>query len=136
MNRMAVVFAAAMMVLGVLSPAVSAAEEATGLERAAQAALDGLAKAQKTAFAHGQPDMSDAGNGLTGRERAVQAITKAMERGNGNGKAYGRGNALYVHSILAEGGIPGQMDDENHGQAVSEMVHAYNALRKASEGDS
>ncbi len=136
MRRTAVLIAAGMLALTVVAPSASAHEGATGLDRAAHAALEGLAKAQKTAFAHGQPDASDAGHGLTGRERAVAAISKAMERGNGNGNAYGRGNALYVHSILSGGGIPGQMDDENHGQAVSALVHAYNELRKASEGDS
>ena len=49
--------------------------------------------------------------------------------GNGNGNAYGRGHGAAVAEILANGGSPSEIAGE-HGQAVSEMVHAYNELRK------
>lgn len=70
---------------------------------------------------------------LTGRERAAEVIAAAIARGNGNGNAFGRGHALWVHEMLAAGDIPGQIKEEGHGHAVREMVHAFNELRKASD---
>ncbi len=101
-------------------------EKLTGLERAAQATMQGLEKSQgKAADAPGQANRANGldkqGNKLTGRERAAAAITAAMERGNGNGHAFGRGHAAEVLAGIAA---------DNHGQMVRDMVHAYNALRK------
>lgn len=139
MKRAAALVTLVGLLVGTLTTAAVADDEKpTGLDRAAQATLQGLEKSQgKAAEAPGQVNrangLRDKGDKLTGRERAAAAIGAAIERGNGNGNAYGRGNAAYVHEILAAGGIPGQMKEANHGQMVKELVHAYNELRKAGD---
>lgn len=104
----------------------AAQEKLTGLERAAQATMQGLEKSQgKATEAPGQANRAKGHdkqrNKTTGRARAAQAIEAAIARGNGNGHAWGRGHAL---DVLAD------MNVENHGQRVRAMVHAYNTLRK------
>ncbi len=138
MKRSVVVLALVGLLVGMLATVAVAEEKATGLERAAQATLQGLENSQgKAADAPGQVNrargLNKQGDKLTGRERAREVIAAAMDRGNGNGNAFGRGHALDVHSILAAGEIPGQMNEANHGQAVREMVHSFNELRKASK---
>jgi len=104
-------------------PALAQTDQATGLERAREVAAQGVDTA------HGLANGPTAEK-ATGLERAAEAIAAARDRGNGNGHAWGRGNAQAVHDIKANGGSPS--DRPNHGQAVSEMVQAYNALRKGS----
>lgn len=121
-----------------LAMTVSAEEHAIGLARAAEATMQGLEKSQgKAADAPGQENraqgLNNQGENLTGRERAAQVIAAALERENGNGNAFGRGHALYVHQILAEGDIPGELNEANHGQQVREMVHTFNELRRSQE---
>jgi hypothetical protein len=126
------------LVAGTLS--AGAAESAsTGLDRARQAASEAAAAATGLAS-------DDAPEKVTGRERAARAIAAALERGeegedakkpkkdkesedNGNGHGWGRGHSAAVHEILAAGGSPSEIAGE-HGKAVREMVHAYNALKK------
>lgn len=137
MKRVLIPVALASLLIGVLATAATADDaRTTGLDRAAEATLQGLEKSQgKAAEAPGQINrakgLRDKGDKLTGRDRAAAAIAAAIERGNGNGNAYGRGNATYVQEILAAGGIPGQLKEANHGQQVKELVHGYNELRKA-----
>jgi hypothetical protein len=139
MKRILVVVGLVALLSTVVVGAVAADEKATGLERAAQATQQGLEKSQgKASDAPGQVNRASGLNKdgkLTGRDRAAAAIAAATERGNGNGHAFGRGNAAYVHEILANGGIPGQMKTTNHGETVKDLVHAFNELRKA-DGDS
>ncbi len=116
--------------------AAVAQEKATGLERAAEATMQGLEKSQgKSADAPGQANrasgLDNQGEKLTGRERAAAAIAAAIARGNGNGNAYGRGNSTWVHEMLAACEIPGEIKEQNHGHAVRDMVHAFNELRKS-----
>ena len=138
MKRMFAVAVAAAVFMALFAPAALADEheKLTGLERAAQATLQGLEKSQgKAADAPGQVNrakgLDKQGDKLTGRERAAEAIAAAMARGNGNGNAYGRGNSAWVHEMLAAGEIPGQIKEQNHGHAVRDMVHAFNELRKS-----
>ena len=136
MRKMLAVSVVAAMFAAVFATTAVAQEKATGLERAAQATMQGLEKSQgKSADAPGQANRADGldkqGDKLTGRERAVAAIAAAMARGNGNGNAYGRGNSAWVHEMLAAGEIPGQIEEQNHGHAVRDMVHAFNELRRS-----
>ena len=138
MTRFVVIAAVASLLVAALAAVAVADKHATGIERAKEATLQGLEKSQgKAAEAPGQVNrakgLENKEDKLTGRERAAAAIAAAMERGNGQGNAYGRGNAAYVHEILASGEIPGQIERLNHGQQVKEMVHAYNELRKAAK---
>jgi hypothetical protein len=133
-RRLLVVATLAAMVFSTAGSALAQGQP-TGLERAAEATLQGLEKSRgKAGSAPGQANrakgLDSQGDNLTGRERAAAAIGAAVERGNGNGNAVGRGNAADVHEILAGGGIPGQLKTQNHGQAVRAMVHAFNELRK------
>lgn len=124
--RLLVASAAVAAVLAVVPSGAAAEEEkATGLERAAQATMQGLEKSRgKAGEAPGQANRARGhdkqGDKPTGRARAAQAIEAAIARGNGNGHAWGRGHAL---DVLADVNI------ENHGQKVRAMVHAYNKLR-------
>jgi hypothetical protein len=140
MRRVSILVLTVGLIVGALATAAIAQEKATGIDRALQATLQGLEKSQgKAAEAPGQINrakgLRDKGEKLTGHDRAAAAIAGAIERGNGQGNAHGRGNAAYVHEILAAGGIPGQMKEANHGHSVRDLVHAYNELRKAG-GDS
>ena len=135
MKRMFAVAVAAAVFTALFAPAAVADEDEklTGLERAAQATLQGLEKSQgKAADAPGQANrakgLDKQGDKLTGRERAAASIAAAIA---GNGNAYGRGNSAWVHKMLAAGEIPGQIKEQNHGHAVRDMVHAFNELRKS-----
>lgn len=111
-------------------------DELTGLERAAQATLQGLEESQgRAAEAPGQENRARGldKDKVTGRERAAAAIAAALARGNGNGNAFGRGHAADILGIL-RGELPSELNETNHGQSVREMVHAYNALRKTDNG--
>lgn len=127
MKRSLIVAIAAALVFTAL-PAF-AGENATGLARALQVANSTMERAQQNAQSD---DVAVIDNTLKGRERAKAAIDKALARGNGNGNAFGRGRAAEVHAILLAGGSPSEL--ANHGQAVKELVHAYNALRKELRG--
>ncbi|MCZ6663279.1 MAG: hypothetical protein O6951_10225 [Actinobacteria bacterium] len=121
-----------------LAMTVSAEEHAIGLARAVEATMQGLAKSQANAAdAPGQANraqgLDNQGEKKTGRERAAQAISVALERENGNGNAFGRGYAAYIHQILIEGAISEELDQANHGQQVREMVHTFNELRRSQE---
>jgi hypothetical protein len=96
-------------------------DHATGLERAREVAAEGIETARGLMNAHNVDK-------ATGLERAREAIAAAMERGNGNGHAWGRGHSAAVHEIKANGGSPSDLP--SHGQAVREMVRAYNELRR------
>lgn len=54
----------------------------------------------------------------SGLEKAARAVKAAEERGNGNGRALGRGNAAKVLAALAAGESPAGIGKE-HGKAVS-----------------
>jgi len=122
MKRLAVVFTVVALIVAFALPAFGAPGHATGLERAREVAARGVETAK--GLTNG-PNADRA----TGLERAAEAIAAALERGNGNGNAYGRDNSAAVHQILANGGSPSEIAGE-HGQAVRDMVHAYNELRK------
>lgn len=139
MRRLLILTLGAALFVAIFAGAAVADEHAklTGLERAAQATMQGLEKSQgKAAEAPGQVNrakgLEKQGDKLTGRERAAAAIAAAIERGNGRGNAFGRGHAAQVLRILL-GELPGELNTSNHGQTVREMVHAFNALRKADE---
>ena len=116
------------------TPALAQEEKPTGLERARQAA------AQAMDHAHGRAAEARGGglpaglantDRVTGRERAAQAVAAALERGNGNGNAYGRGRSQQVLTLLLAGETPSVLEaDSTHGSSVSAMVGAYNELRK------
>ncbi len=142
MRKVLAISVVAALFVSSLALTVSAEEHATGLARAAEATMQGLAKSQANAAdAPGQANraqgLENQGEKLTGRERAVQAIAEALAealgRENGNGNAFGRGHALYVHQILAGDGIPEELNEANHGQQVREMVHTFNELRRSQE---
>ena len=84
----------------------------------------------------GNSGKDDGSEKLTGRDRAADAIAKALDRGNGDGNGFGRGNATTVIGMLLEGESPSTLAaDENHGEKVSAMVRAFNALQaKVDEG--
>jgi hypothetical protein len=121
MRRIGVVFAVAAVAISSALPALAQPAHATGLERARELAARGVETAQ--GLTQG-PNAERA----TGLARAAEAIAAALERGNGQGHAWGRGNSAAVHEIKANGGSPSDL--ASHGQAVREMVQAYNALRK------
>jgi hypothetical protein len=120
-KRFAVVVAAVAVALTSALPALGQPTHATGLERAREVAARGVETAQ------GLTQGANAER-ATGLERAAEAIAAALERGNGEGYAWGRGHSAAVHDLMANGGSPSEL--AGHGQAVSEMVHAYNTLRK------
>lgn len=121
MRRITVALALAALMVVTALPAMAQPDHATGLERAREVAAQGV----ETAAGLTNPQNADRATGL---ERAAEAIAAARDRGNGNGHAWGRGNAQAVQDIKANGGSPS--DRPNHGQAVREMVQTYNALRK------
>jgi len=121
MRRFGVVLAVATVAVGSALPALAKPDHATGLERAREVAASGVDAAQGLAQGHNADK-------ATGLERAGQAIAAALERGNGQGHAWGRGNSAAVQAMKANDGSPSEL--AGHGQAVSEMVRAYNALRK------
>lgn len=136
MRRHLALTVAVALFVALFATAASAEEKLTGLDRAKQATLQGLEKAQgKADEAPGQANRARGldPDKLTGRERAAEVIAAAIGRGNGNGNAFGRGHSLWVYEMLAAREIPGQIQEENHGHAVREMVHAFNELRKASD---
>lgn len=133
MRNIIIMSAVTALLVGLLAVAAAAEERTTGLERAELATMQGLEKSQRNAVdASGQVNRAKGLNNqngrLTGRARAAAAITAALERGNGNGNAFGRGNAS---AVLAGGAIPDEIDGQNHSQAVRDMVHAYNELRRS-----
>ena len=136
MRRVPTIAVVAAVLAAMFATVAVAQEKATGLERASQATMQGLEKAQGNAT--DAPGQSNSAGGLdtqdeklTGRERAAASIMAAMTRGNGNGNAYGRGNSTWVHEMLAAGLIPGEVKEENHGHRVRDMVRAANELRKS-----
>jgi len=112
--------------LALTAPPALAAENATGLDRAMEVASSTLENALANA---GAGDAAAQESRVKGLERAQAAIDAALARGNGNGNGFGRGHSAEVHAILLAGGSPSELAG-SHGQAVREMVHAYNALRK------
>lgn len=129
-----------LLVAGLASPALAQEEKLTGLERARQASMEAVERAQERIAEGLREDLppglakKDETEKLTGRARAAAAVEAAMERGNGNGNAFGRGRAYDVLNLLIAGESPVSLD-ETHGEKVSAMVHAYNELKRAS-GDS
>lgn len=121
-RRVVTLVAAVALLVASAVPALAGDALSTGLERAREVAAEGLEKAQQ--LSHG-PD----GDEATGLQRAAEAITAALARGNGTGHGYGRGHAATVLEILAAGGTPSEIAGE-HGAAVRQLVHAYNELRK------
>ena len=121
MRRLGVMLAVVTVALVSALPALGQPAHATGLDRAREVAAKGVETAK------GLTQGANAEK-ATGLERAAEAIAAALERGNGRGHAWGRGHSAAVHEIKANGGSPSEL--AGHGQAVREMVHAYNALRK------
>jgi len=127
MKRSTVTVLVAVVIGAMATPVVAAPDHATGLERAREVSMKALDQAMgKSADApgHNKEEM------VTGRERALQAILDGLVRGNGNGNAYGRGHSAEVLQIVIGGGSPSELAGE-HGSAVSNMVKAFNALKKA-----
>jgi hypothetical protein len=98
----------------VAAPSVALAQEGADLVGTARAAAVRSAQiANETALA------AQSGEGKKrGLERAAQAVKAAEDRGNGNGRALGRGNAAKVLAALAAGESPSGIGKE-HGKAVS-----------------
>ncbi len=98
----------------VAAPSVALAQEGAELVGIARAAAVRSAHiANETALA------AQSGEGKKrGLERAAQAVEAAEDRGNGNGRALGRGNAAKVLAALAAGESPSGIGKE-HGKAVS-----------------
>lgn len=120
MRRIGIVLAVAAVAISAALPALAQPSHATGLERAREVAAKGVETAQGLI----QGPNAEKASGL---ERASEAIAAALERGNGQGHAWGRGHSAAVHEIKANGS-PSELAP--HGQAVREMVRAYNTLRK------
>ena len=99
-----------------------------GVERGQARALEMLALAATRNPDTGMPDHAQGNPGhATGLERAQDSVAKAAERVKGydkeksnNGNAYGRGHAADVHTALAAGISPSELDP--HGEKVSAMV--------------
>ncbi len=124
MSKLTVFALAAALVASMATPVAAAPDHATGLERAREMSMK--------AFDHGKSADAPGHNEddkVTGRERAAQAIAKGLDRGNGNGNAFGRGHSAAVLQELLDGGSPSELAGE-HGAAVSKMVKAFNALRQ------
>ena len=117
MKQLSVLLAVLALMVASVLPALAQEVHATGLDRAREVAAQGVGTAN--GLANNQ--------NTTGRVRAAEAIAAALGRGNGN--AFGRGRGGAIHDILALGGSPSEIAGE-HGQAVSEMVRAFNELRK------
>ena len=122
MKQLSVLFAVVALMVASALPALAQEVHATGLDRAREVAAQGVGTA------HGLANNPNADR-TTGRVGAAEAIAAALGRGNGNGNAFGRGRGGAIHDILANGGSPSDISGE-HGQAVSEMVRAFNELRK------
>jgi hypothetical protein len=127
-KQLSVVAMTALVLAASATPVLAAPDHATGLERAREMSMKALDQVKgKSADAPGH----NAEAKVTGRERALQAILKGLAKGNGNGNGNGRGHSAEVLQILIDGGsTPAELAGE-HGEAVSKMVKAFNALRKA-----
>lgn len=80
-----------------------------------------------------KPDKADK---VTGRDQAAAAIADAIERGNGNGNAFGQGRSAEVIEKLLNDESPAVLEaDDSHGAKVSAMVETYNELRKRDNED-
>ncbi len=110
-KRLATLLMSAALVAG---PSVALAQEGADLVGTARAAAVRSAQiANETALA------ARSGEGKkNGLDRAAQAVEAAEDRGNGNGRALGRGNAAKVLAALAAGESPSGIGKE-HGKAVS-----------------
>ena len=120
MKQLGVLLAVVALFVASALPAFGQEAHATGLDRAREVAAQGVGTAN---------GLANNADRTTGRARAAEAIAAALGRGNANANANGRGRGAAIHNILANGGSPSEIAGE-HGQAVSEMVHAYNELRK------
>lgn len=115
MNRKSRRMAASVLALSLLlvPSAVLAQSSDESVATARQAAVRSAQIANETALA------ARSGDGKkSGLEKAAQAVQAAAERGNGNGRALGRGHAAKVLAALAAGESPAGLGAE-HGKAVS-----------------
>ncbi len=148
-----IVLALTLLLVVALAPFAAADGHATGLDRALEAAASAQAQAKvRIAEVHedspnpGDTSDDEAAQVPPGLQRANEAVANAVERkkdkddngnhngqDNGNGHGWGRGHSAEVHAVLLAGGSPSEL--EPHGQSVSEMVHAYNEMRKQLRGD-
>ena len=109
-------------------PAMAQDERPTGLERARMAQEQAAERAQDR-MAEAKGANADNAGKARGLERAAEAIAAGLERGNGNGNAFGRGHAADVLAALLAGESPSELGGK-HGKAVSEMVRTYNELKR------
>lgn len=107
----------------VMAPSVAFAQEGADLVGIARAAAARSAQiANETALA------AQSGEGKrSGLEKAAQAVKAAEDRGNGNGRALGRGNAAKVLAALAAGESPSGIGKE-HGEAVSAAARGLSTV--------
>jgi hypothetical protein len=152
-SRRLVVLAVTLLLVLAAAPSAAADGHGTGLERALKAAADAQAQAQarmaevqENSPDPGETHDDDASTVPPGLQRAHEAVGNALDRknehgdngnhngqDNGNGHGWGRGHSAEVHAVLLAGGSPSEL--EPHGQSVSEMVHAYNEMRKQLRDD-
>ncbi len=117
MKQLGVLLSVVVLIVAAAVPAFGGESQATGLDRAREVAAEGF---------HAAKGLTNNPNAdATGRQRAAEAIAAALGRGN----AYGRGHGAAVHAILAEGDSPAEIAGD-HGEAVSGMASAFNALRR------
>lgn len=110
-------------ILMVLAPGAAFAQDGGDLVGLAKAeAIRSARIANETAMA------VQSGSGKAdGLERAIQAVQAAEDRGSGNGRALGRGNAANVLAALAAGESPAGIGRE-HGKAVSAAARGLSNL--------
>ena len=117
----------------ILVPSIAVADDYSGLVGLAKAAAVRSAHiANETALA------AQSGEGKQhGLEEAAQAVKAAEDRGNGNGRALGRGNAAKVLAALSAGESPSGIGKE-HGQAVSAAARGLSKVagEKSNNGNS
>ena len=117
----------------VMAPSVVFAQEGADLVGTARAAAVRSAQiANEMALA------AQSGEGKqSGLEKAAQAVKAAEDRGNGNGRALGRGNAAKVLAALAAGESPSGIRKE-HGKAVSAAARGLSKVagEKSNNGNS
>lgn len=112
------------------APAMAQNDRATGQERARIAAMQALDRAQgRMAEVRGQGLPLGKPGKASGLARAAEAVAAGLARANGNGNTFGRGQSAGVLAALMAGESLAELDGK-HGRAVSEMVRAYNELKR------
>ncbi|MDH3426062.1 MAG: hypothetical protein OEM22_05245 [Acidimicrobiia bacterium] len=133
MKSLAITALVIVLAVAMTVPAAAIPDHATGLDRAREMSQKSFDKVRgKSADAPGQ-NKADQADKLTGRDRALASILKGLEKGNGNGNAFGRGHSADVLGALLAGDSPSEL--ASHGEKVSAMVKAFNALKKAEKAE-